>query len=153
MIENKKLIRACLSIFLMSSLALEAKNLPFYNSGFEVWERYLLTNFDRYTDMPSGWDLITNSYPVDLRKEDNYHINPFPPRQGKYALYFFDTSFNRPVKTKGYTLSEGTYTYSVYASTMDGQIHILHLLLRATLQHPRKWRLMVLGPNTQYHLL
>ena len=117
MIENKKLIWACLPIFLMSSLALEAKNIPFYNCGFEVWESYFLTN-NYYTDMPSGWDLTSGGYPVDLRKEDNYHTNPYPPRQGKYALYFFDKSYNRPVKTKGYTLSEGTYTYSVYASTM-----------------------------------
>ena len=118
MTEYKKRIWLYLFMFLMSSLALEAKNLPFYNGGFEIWESYLLTNFNKYTDMPSGWDLTTNSYPVDLRKEDNYHTNPYPPRQGQYALYYFDTSFNRPIKTKGYTLSEGTYTYSVYASTM-----------------------------------
>ena len=112
----KRLLSILIGVTISSSIFASA--IPFYNNGFECWEQYYLESFGRYTNMPSGWDLTANSYPVDLRKEDNYHITPFSPRSGQYALFFFDTSFHRPVKTKGYTLSEGTYTYSVYASQM-----------------------------------
>lgn len=111
-------LSALLCLFLLTNLV-SAKEIPFYNGGFEVWES---TNvFSSYfMNMASGWDVSSRAYPIDLRPNDNYHSEAYqyPPRSGDHAMYFFDTGFSTPIQTKGYTLSEGTYTFSVYASTL-----------------------------------
>ena len=105
---------------LVSVISLYSKIIPLYNSGFEVWEMTTITGWDYQREMASGWDLRTSHWPIDIRKTDTYHSESYAysPHSGNYAIYFFDTGNVPTVQSKGYRLSEGTYTYSVYASTM-----------------------------------
>ena len=115
----KRLLLLVLFIW-VSVISLYSKIIPLYNSGFEVWEMTYITGWDCQKEMASGWDLRTSHWPIDIRKTDTYHSesNAYLPHSGNYALYFFDTGNVPTVQSKGYRLAEGTYTYSVYASTM-----------------------------------
>lgn len=102
--------------FYEDASAAQTKELPIFNPSFEDWnDSYPL--FSNYTTtVPTGWDLKNTGYaPCDAVVKTHSRCSA---RTGEYAAFFDSRSYSNALKSNTYKLSEGTYTFSVYAATI-----------------------------------
>lgn len=110
------IIATFLFAFYEDAYAAQTKELPIFNPSFEDWnDSYPL--FSNYTtSVPTGWDLNMTGYaPCDAVVKT---LSRCSARTGEYAAFFDSSSFSNALKSNTYKLSEGSYTFSVYAATI-----------------------------------
>lgn len=119
---NKFLTLARILLFIASTFfafptyAVDLKELPVYNPSFEDWnDSYPL--FDNYTtSVPTGWHLQKTGYsPCDAVMKQHTR---YAARTGQYAAFFNSSSHSNALISDSYTLSEGTYSFNVYAANI-----------------------------------
>lgn len=111
------IIATFLFAFYEDAYAAQAKELPIFNSSFEDWnDSYPLSVGNYTTSVPTGWDLNNTGYAsCDAVVKTHSRCRA---RTGKYAAFFDSRSYSNALKSNSYKLSEGSYTFSVYAATI-----------------------------------
>lgn len=111
------IIATFLFAFYEDAYAAQTKELPIFNPSFEDWNNsYPLSVSNYTTSVPTGWDLNNTGYaPCDAVVKTHSRCSA---RTGEYAAFFDSRSFSNALKSNTYKLSEGSYTFSVYAATI-----------------------------------
>lgn len=111
------IIATLLCAFYGTATAAQTRELPIFNPSFEDWnDSYPLSVSSYTTTIPTGWDLNRTGYaPCDAVVKTHSRCSA---RTGEYAAFFDSRSYSNALKSNTYKLSEGTYTFSVYAANI-----------------------------------
>ena len=143
-----------LLVSLLLSVIASAKGqiaLPVYNPSFEDWnDSYYI--FDdplwgeaRTTTVPTGWNLEpVGSWPCHAVVKSN---TSYSARTGEYAAFFDDSSTS--ITSDEYTLTEGTYSFNVYAANIGYGGTVINLQVEGAVT--KKARCNVTGKNGVYN--
>lgn len=137
--KSKKILTVLfLALFaFMKVAAKETRELPVYNPSFEDWnDSYPL--FGRYTTtVPTGWNLGRTGYaPCEATVKTSTR---YKARTGDYAVFMDAGNYSNSIISDKYKLSEGTYTFSVYAANIGYGGTILNMEISGTVNKTAKY--------------